>query len=185
MATRDARPPPALAGAPTAEELAERALRRLLRGGSWEALANEIAWEAVRSTGVESSCLAWLPGLVEATLAQRIDGLEYVLDSVRYSAREEHLGQWPHDLVGAETAATLAADEAGAQRLSRLYLDVLEWALQLLRDRLAPASNSQRPRLPRLRRERPPADPEVPELIADPLLHQQPRYGWEDRPKAA
>ena len=175
----------AFAGPPTAEELAERALRRLLRGGTWEALANELAWEAVRSTGVELSCLEWLPGLVEASLSERVDGLEFVLERARASAWAEHLRAWPNDLAGAETAATLAADEEAAQQVSRLYLDVLEWASGLLSDRLTQAPSSLRPRLPSLRRERPPADPEVPALVADSLIQKRPRYGWPNRPSNA
>jgi hypothetical protein len=175
----------ASAGPPTAEELVERALRRLLRGGTWQALAHELAWEAVRSTGVELSCLEWLPGLVEASLSERVDGLEFVLERARASAWAEHLRAWPRDLAGAETAATLAADEEAAQQVSRLYLDVLEWASGLLSDRLTQAPSSLRPRLPSLRRERPPADPEVPALVADTLMQKRPRYGWPNRPSDA
>jgi hypothetical protein len=173
---------PALTGVPTAEDLAERALRRLLRGGTWEALANELAWEAVRSTGVELSCLEWLPRLVEANLSERVDGLEFVLERVRASAWAEHVREWPHDLAGAETAATLAADDEGTEQVSRLYLDMLEWASDLLSDRLAQTPSSPRPRLPSLRRERPPADLEVPALVADGLTRKRPRYGWPNRP---
>jgi hypothetical protein len=176
---------PALAEPPTAEELVERALRRLLRGGTWEALANELAWEAVRSTGVELSCLEWLPGLIEASLSERVDGLEFVLERARTSAWAEHLRAWPHDLAGAETAATLAADEEAAEQVSRLYLDVLEWASGLLGDRLTQAPSSLRPRLPSLRRERPPADLEVPALVANSLIQKRPRYGWPNRPSNA
>ena len=176
---------PALAEVPAAEELVERELQRLLRGGTWEALANEIAWEAVRSTGVESSCLEWLPGLVEVTLSERVDGLEFVLERARVSGWEEHLREWPRDLAGAATAATLAGEEEAERRVSRLYLDVLEWALALLEDRLAPAPSSLRPRLRSLRRERPPADPEVPALVAEGLLQERPRYGWPNRQSGA
>jgi hypothetical protein len=176
---------PAFAEAPTAVELTERALQRLLRGGTWEALANELAWEAVRSTGAESSCLEWLPGLIEARLAEWVDGLQYVLEGARVSGWEEHLREWPRDLAGAETAATLAADEAGLLQVSRLYLETLEWALRLLNDRLAPAPSSRRPGLRSLRRERPPAEPEVPALVADGLTRKRPRYGWPHRPGTA
>jgi hypothetical protein len=172
---------PEVAAAPTAEELVERALRRLLRGGTWEGLANEIAWEAVRSSGVELTCLEWLPGLVESTLAERVDGLEFVLEGARLSAWADHLRRWPNDEAGAETAATIAGDEEAARRVSRLYLDVLEWTLGVLDDRLAWKPSSARPRLRLLRRARPPEEPEVPELVADPLMREQPRYGWPDR----
>jgi hypothetical protein len=176
---------PASTGAPTAEELAERALRRLVRGSTWEALANEVAWEAVRSTGVELSCLQWLPGLVEARLSEHAEGLEFMLERARSRARAEHVRVWPHDLAGAETAATLAADEEAVQEVSRMYLTVLEWASGLLGERLLGRPGSRRPRLPSLRRERPPADLEVPALVADGLTQERPRYGWANRPSTA
>jgi hypothetical protein len=188
---RESYPPPALAGAPTAEEVVERALVRLLRGGTWEGLANELAWEAVRSTGAESSCLEWLPGLIEATLAERVDGLEFVLDGARAAARTEHLNAWPHDAVGAETAATLAAHEEAERRLGLVYLDVLEWAIELLNGRLDDRSPGTEGLS--LRRDRAPSEPEVPSLVADSLTEERLRYGWPrppvdgglQRPKAA
>ena len=128
MAMRDGSRRSEKAAAPTMEELGGRALRRLLRGGTWEALANEIAWEAVRSTGCDLSCLGWLPGLVEAWLSEQVDGLEFVLERVRVAAVEGHLRVWPNDLAGAKTAGTLAADDEAERRVSRLYLDVLERA---------------------------------------------------------
>jgi hypothetical protein len=192
MATRDSFPRPAPAPAPTSEELVERALVRLLRGGTWEGLANELAWEAARSTGVELSCLEWLPGLIEANFSRQVEGVEFVLERVRDDARAEHLRSWPNDRDGAETAATLAADEEAERQVSSLYLDVLEWATGLLHDRLSPRE-SLRPQLPALRRERPPADLEVPLLVADGLTQERRRYGWPgragdtgaERPKAA
>jgi len=168
----EAYPLPVLAGVPTAEEVVERALVRLLRGGTWEALANEIAWEAVRSTGAEPTCLEWLPGLVGTNLSERIDGLEFQLDGARAAARTEHLREWPHDVAGAETAATLAAHEDAERRLGRLYLDVLELAISILSVRLDDTS---------LRREREPSDPEVPLLVADSLAGARPSYGWPKR----
>jgi hypothetical protein len=182
MAGQDGSQLSASADAPTAEELAERALRRLLRGGTWEGLANEIAWNAVLSTGAEPSALEWLPGLVEATLSERVDRLESVLERERRSAREEHLREWPHDLAGAATAATLAADEEGTHQVGRLYLDVLEWTSGLLTDRLTMEPGSLRSRLPSLRQEQPSAGPRIPALVANSLTPKRPRYGWPGRP---
>jgi hypothetical protein len=172
VAIEDGYPLSVLVGVPTSEEVVERALVRLLRGGTWEALANEVAWEAVRSTGAEPSCLEWLPSLVGASLSERIDGVEFQLDGARESARAEHLREWPHDVAGAETAAALAAQEDADRRLGRLYLDVLDWAISLLSDRLDDTS---------LRRERAPSDPEVPLLVADSLAGERPSYGWPRR----
>ena len=169
-------PPPALAGVPTAEEVVEGALVRLLRGGTWEGLANEIAWEAVRSTGAEPSCLEWLPSLVGATLATRVEGVEFVLDGARATARSEHLREWPNDSVGAETAGTLGAHEEADRRLGRLYVEVLEWAIALLDERLEDTS---------LRRERAPSDPEVPLVVANSLGGDRQRYGWPRRQREA
>jgi hypothetical protein len=171
----------ALIGAPTAEQIAGRALEWLLRGGTWEGLARELAWEAVRSTGVEMSCLEWLPDLIGTHLSEYVDGLEFVVESARASSRAEHFREWPNDNAGAEAAATLAADERAAEEVSRIYLKTLEWAAELLSDRMTRPPSSQRPRLRALRRERPPADLEVPGLVADGLMQERPRYGWPGR----
>jgi hypothetical protein len=168
---------------PTAEELTGVALQRLLRGGTWEALANEIAWKAVRLTDAGPACLEWLPGLVEETLAERIDGVEFVLDRARDAARREHLHEWPHDRTGAETAATLAADEEAARQLAGVYLDVLDWAGDLLERRLARQPVTLRSRLPSLRRSPPPPEVELPPPVADALRPAR-RYGWPTREAA-
>jgi hypothetical protein len=183
VAMQERYPLPASGGVPTAEEVVERALMRLLRGGTWEGLANELAWEAVRSTGAESSSLEWLPGLIEANLAERVDGVEFTLERARASARAEHLREWPNDVAGAETAAALAAHEEAERRLGRLYVNVLEWAIDLLSGRLDDASPGSG-RLS-LRRERAPSDPEVPLLVADSLAPERTRYGWPKRRRNA
>jgi hypothetical protein len=165
---------------PTAEDLAASAVRWLLRGGTWEAFANELAWEAVRSSGVESCCLAWLSDLIEARLAAQIDGLESVLEPARASARAEHLSEWPHDHGGADAAANLAADERAKEEVSRIYLNTLQWAVDLIDDRLGRRPRSLRP-LQALRRVRPRAELEVPALVAEGLTRHHPRYGWPTR----
>lgn len=166
--------PPAATDTPSAEELAEGVLLRLLRGGTWEGLANEISWKAVRAAGADASCFEWLPGMVAAVLSERVDGLEFVLDRERDAAREQHLLERPHDVAGAETAATLAAGEEGARHVSRLYVDVLDWATAVLEERIAQAPGSRRSR-----RDRP--SPEIPTLVAEALAGERPRYGWPSR----
>ena len=135
---------------PTPRELSRRALERLLRGGTWQALAREIAWEAVRSSGVEPSCLDWLTSLVETELAGRIDRF-------------------------AQTGVLDGTDE-GAEILSAAYVEVLEWAIALLDDRAAARrTKAERPRLRPLRRLRARSEVEVPPLVAEDLTRLRDR----------
>src|SRR5437773_10571847 len=97
-----------LAGIPTAKELTERALRRLLRGGTIEALAREIAWAAVRSTGADASCLDWLADALEVRLADHLNRLEALVRRAGASAKADYLQCWSNDSSGAETAASCA-----------------------------------------------------------------------------
>lgn len=120
------------------QDIAEQALSRFLSGRSWEALAQEIAWTAVRRGGGDHSALEWLTGLVEARLADRVDGLQARLAGASCDASPEHLGRWPDDLLGGGIASP--SDEA-ARELERLYGDVLAWAEAVLADRL----RAQRP----------------------------------------
>jgi hypothetical protein len=170
---------------PTAEELADRSLRRLARGGTCEGLAREIAWKAAQAAGADASCLEWLPELVGAALAERADGLEFALDPEQPSARAEHLREWPQDLPGAQTAAALAADEEAGRRAGLAYVDVLDWAVGVLEDRLAQAPPPKR-RL-RLLRQQPEPDAALPPIVAESLAGGPPQYGWPSRrrPRAA
>jgi len=166
---------------PTAEELAERSLRRLARGGTCEGLANEIAWKAVAATRVDTSCIEWLAELVDGVLSERAEGLEFVLDREQISARAEHLREWPQDLAGAETAAALAADDESARRAGLVYLEVLEWAIGLLDRRLAEEPRPRRSRLRLLGHRPAETEVELPMLVEESLAGS-PRYGWPGRP---
>jgi hypothetical protein len=166
---------------PTAEELADRSLRRLARGGTCEGLANEIAWKAVAATGVDTSCLEWLAELVDGALSERAEGLEFTLDQEQVSARAEHLRAWPQDFAGADTAAALAADEESARRAGIAYLDVLEWAIGLLDRRLAQEPRPRRSRLRLLGHRPAETEVELPPVVEE-SLESGPRYGWPGRP---
>jgi len=69
-------------------------------GGAWRAAAHEIAWEAVRRGG-EHADLDWLPAVVEARLAHRLDLLERAgaTEEELVAAREE-LVEWAVGLLG-------------------------------------------------------------------------------------
>jgi hypothetical protein len=123
-------------GLPGPEELARRALKWFLRGATWPALARELAWTAAQSAGANYATIEWLTPLVEARLAESVDGLEFTADMAAVRARCAHVRRRPHDREGADTAATLEGYEAAVQRLGRLYADELEWAISLLSDRL-------------------------------------------------
>jgi hypothetical protein len=120
------------------EDVAEQALSRFLAGRSWEALAREIAWTAVRHGGGDHSALEWLTALVEARLAERVDRLQAELEQVSLAVQSEHLSRWPDDLLGGGIASP--ADEA-ARELAQLYEEVLGWAGAVLAERL----RSERP----------------------------------------
>jgi hypothetical protein len=163
---------------PSAEELADRSLRRLARGGTCEGLANEIAWKAVAATGADTACLEWLSELVDGALSERAEGLEFALDRDQVSAHAEHLREWPQDLAGAETAAALAAEEEGTRHASLAYLQVLEWAIGLLDARIAQEPPPpRRTRLRLLGRRPAEADVGLPPLVEESLAGT-PRYGW-------
>jgi hypothetical protein len=163
------------------EELAGHGLRWLLRGGTWQALARELAWAAVQSTGAEHATLEWLTPLVEARLAERVDGLEFQVDMAATAARLEHVRAWPHDLDGADTAAVLEGYDEAVDQLSRLYLEELEWSVALIAERLAGGRSRRRPSSPQARRNRPATDFEVPRGVAERLSGGRERFGWPRR----
>jgi hypothetical protein len=162
----------------------ERALRSFLRGGTWPGLAREIAWQAVLATGAEHECLGWLSGLVEARLAERVDGLEFVVARSCAAASAAHLRTWPHDVGGVETAALLEGEDEAVRALGALYVEVLVWASDLLGTRMrGDRRPSERPRLPPPKQTRPPAGVDAPALVAD-VLGARERFGWPRRDAA-
>jgi hypothetical protein len=67
----------------------------------WRALVHEISWEAVRSGGGDHADLAWLPAVVEARLAHRVDLLERAgATEQELAAAREELIAWAAELVG-------------------------------------------------------------------------------------
>lgn len=169
---------PELRGGRLPEEVAEQALRRLLRGGTWEALTREIAWHALRATGAENSWLDGLTALVEARLGDAIDALERGVERVCVSATAEHLRSWPHDREGAETIAVLDGREEAAQVLSRVYVDVLEWAIAVIGDRQRRDGRSVTRGLRPLRSDGQLSKVELPELVIEELRPRRARFGW-------
>jgi hypothetical protein len=166
------------------EEIVERVLRRFLRGGTWQALAREIAWHALRTTNADHTRLDALTSVVEAKLAEMVDGLDSTVETVCVAATVDHLQAWPHDREGAETIAVLDGDEEGLRVLGRVYVDVLEWAVDVIgerqrRDGLSghgwlrpPSSGAHRSKL------------ELPALVVQQLKPRLARFGWPRRDAA-
>ena len=72
------------------EDLARRALRRFLRGGTWPALARELAWTAVHSAGANYATIEYRTSVVSQSdceaqtwsTVQRWAGAQVVFPSV-------------------------------------------------------------------------------------------------------
>lgn len=66
----------------------------------WWALVHDIAWAAVQRGGGEHADLEWLPAVVEARLAHRVDLLERAgATEEELSAAREELVEWAVGLV--------------------------------------------------------------------------------------
>lgn len=151
-----------------------------LRGGTWPALAREVAWAAVHAAGANYTTIDWLTPLVEARLAEHVDGLEFAVDMAAVRARSEHVRYWPHDLDGAATAASLDGYDEAVQRLSRLYFDELEWAVELIAERLENGRRRARHSPWAVLRRRHAVDLEIPRDVATELTRDRKPCGWPD-----
>jgi hypothetical protein len=116
-------------------EVAAAAARSLLRGRTVEALARELAWAAVRRAGLAHDRIDWLVPMVDAQLTLRFEELEAAASLVARRAYDEHLRRWPHDHPGAATGAAIRARDEADLLLGMIYLETLEWARRLLRER--------------------------------------------------
>ena len=128
-------------------DVAAAAARSLLRGRTVEALARELAWAAVRAAGLGHDRIDWLVPMVDAQLKARFEEVEAAASLASRRAYDEHLRRWPHDQPGAATGAALRARDEADLLLGTIYLDTLEWAGGLLRERfLQPPQRSRRRR---------------------------------------
>ena len=67
---------------------------------AWRAAVQEIAWAAVRRGGGEHADLEWLPAVIEARLAHRLDLLERAgATEEEVAAVREELGEWAEELL--------------------------------------------------------------------------------------
>jgi len=167
-----------------AEELVTDGLRLLLRGGTWQALARELAWSAALATGAAYRVIDWLAPLVEARLAERVDGLEFRVDMAATSARDEHVRRWPHDHAGAETVAVWDGRRVTLEQLGVIYLDELEWAIALLSERIHRERPRRRRRPTPASQASPRSNRELPRRFALEVERSREPFGWAPPPAA-
>jgi hypothetical protein len=116
-------------------DVAAAAARSLLRGRTVEALARELAWAAVRAAGLAHDQIDWLVPMVDAQLTLRFEEVEAAASLAARRAYDDHLRRWPHDHPGAATGAAIRARDEADLLLGTIYLETLEWAGGLLRER--------------------------------------------------
>jgi hypothetical protein len=147
------------------EDLVRGALKWLLRGGTWEALARELAWAAVQAAGANYATIEWLTPLVEARLADRVDGVEFAVDMASVRARSAHLQLRPSDRAGADSAATLEGHDEAVRRLGQMYVEEVEWAVSLIGERLDRGRSGERYSAFAVRRRRPRSNVALPSAL--------------------
>jgi len=166
------------------EEVIEQALRRFLRGGTWPAMAREIAWHALRATEADHTRLDGLTAVVEAKLAQKIEGLHTTVESSWIAATEDHLRSWPHDGEGAETIALLDGYEETMRVLSRHYVDVLQWSVAVIGERQGLDGRSDSRWLRFGKSEAQFSKLKLPALVVQGLRQRIATFGWSRREAA-
>jgi len=165
-------------------DVAAAAARSLLRGRTVEALARELAWSAVRAAGLAHDQIDRLVPMVDAQLTLRFEEVEAAASLAARRAYDEHLHRWPHDHPGAATAAAIRARDEADLLLGTIYLETLEWAGALLRERLL-----QTPQRSRWRRSKRPATQawsvEVPAVVVALVGERElDKPGWPGRDAA-
>jgi hypothetical protein len=169
------------------EDATRMALRDLLRGGSWQALSQEIAWEAVRASGAGRDSLSPIRSLIDARLSAHVDALQQAVEQAALAAVREHARSWPHDYFGGQIAARLEGSAEARRLLAAAYLEILAWAVQVLEARLERSRCRSWWGLP-IRPRRRSAEAQVRELrvpafVGDHLLAED-RFGWSARSAA-
>lgn len=109
-----------------AREACAAAVRRLCRGGSWEALPHELAWLVVRARGLEFEAIEPLAERAEEQLARLVDEAAAMVCESASWAWERQLARQPGDEQAAELSAASEADAEARRILALVYLQVLE-----------------------------------------------------------
>jgi hypothetical protein len=149
----------------------------MLRGGTWQGLAREIAWEAVRARGGELEWLDPLTSLVGRQLSLRVERVEPAVERSALAAAREYARAWPHDPGGAATSARLEASTEATRLLAGAYREVLEWATQVVDERIEHGAGRSFGRRFAFGRRRFGNQRNVPTRIANSPIPEE-RFGW-------
>jgi len=112
-----------------AEEALAGAVRRLCRGGTWQALARELAWRAVTGGLRDARMVEGFAESAEGMLAVAIDDALWKVEHAAIEGRDGMLTRRPGDLDAALTAARLDAEEEAESLVAAAYDRVLETLL--------------------------------------------------------
>jgi hypothetical protein len=107
------------------EELAD-AVRRRCRGGTWQALAREIAWRAVSGGFRDPRTIDILAEAAEATLAAAIDKALWTVEKSALDGWDEFVGEHGGDQEGGLAAARLDAREEAERLVAAAYDGALD-----------------------------------------------------------
>jgi hypothetical protein len=109
-----------------AEEALGGAVQRLCRGGTWQALARELAWRAVTGGLRDARMVEGFAATAEAMLAAAIDDALWEVERAAIGGRDAVLAQRPGELDAALAAARVDAEEQAESLAADAYDRVLE-----------------------------------------------------------
>jgi hypothetical protein len=112
-----------------AEEALGAAVQRLCRGGTWQALARELAWRAVTGGHRDARMVEGLAATAEAMLASAIDDALWQVERAAIEGRDGVLSRRPGDVDAALAAARLDAEEEAENLVAAAYDRVLDTLL--------------------------------------------------------
>jgi hypothetical protein len=112
-----------------AEDALAGAVRRLCRGGTWQALARELAWRAVTGGHRDARMVEPLAETAEAMLAAAVDDALWQVERSAIHTRDEVLAERPGDLATALTAARVDAEDDAQRLVAAAYDRVLDTLL--------------------------------------------------------
>lgn len=112
-----------------AEDALAGAVRRRCRGGTWQALARELAWRAVTGGLRDARRVDGLAATAETMLAVAIDEALWQVECAAIHGRDEILAERPGDVNAALTAARLDAEEEAESQVAGAYDRVLDTLL--------------------------------------------------------